>query len=200
MSPRSVKAARPMRRVFLAGSVVVLACAPVAFAGPDCRSVSPSVALPAELDESSGVAFGLRDPGVLWTHNDDGSRLFAIDMRGSVLTSFSISPTLHDWEDIAAGSCLGSGSCLYLADTGDNAERRTDGAIRLVRIGEPSVGGSGGTIEGEVFPLRLPDGARDIEAIFVLPDERLHFITKGRNHAITVYRYPPPLREPTPLS
>jgi hypothetical protein len=40
----------------------------------------------------------------------------------------------------------------------------------------------------------LPDGPRDMEALFVLPGEELYFITKGRSHPVTVYRYPPPLR------
>lgn len=197
MSSRSVRVSRPVRGLFLAGGAVVLACAPVAFAGPDCRSLPPSIALPAELDESSGLTFGLRESDVLWTHNDDGSRLFAIDVRGSVLAAFNIRPRLQDWEDIAAGSCLESESCLYLADTGDNGERRADGDIRLIRITEPTVEEDGGTIEGQVFPMRLPQGARDVEAVFVLPGERLHLITKGRTHAITVYRYPPPLRADT---
>ncbi len=40
----------------------------------------------------------------------------------------------------------------------------------------------------------LPDGPRDIEAMYVLPGEQIFFVTKGRNHRITVYRYPSPLR------
>jgi len=33
-----------------------------------------------------------------------------------------------------------------------------------------------------------------MEAMYVLPGERVFFVTKGRNHAVTIYRYPPPLR------
>jgi hypothetical protein len=99
--------------------------------------------------------------------------------------------------DVAA---CGSGSCLYLADTGDNAEAREAGSIRIVRLAEP--GQSRGNadapeLEAQVFPMRLPDGARDIEALFVLPGERIHLVTKGRRHPLTVYRYPPPLRPDT---
>ena len=49
----------------------------------------------------------------------------------------------------------------------------------------------------ESFPLRLPDGPRDIEALLVFPGERVYVVTKGRNHPVTVYRYPPPLRPDT---
>jgi hypothetical protein len=46
----------------------------------------------------------------------------------------------------------------------------------------------------EVFPIVLPNGPRDIEAIFVLPGGEVHFISKGRNDPVTVLRYPLPLR------
>jgi hypothetical protein len=97
---------------------------------------------------------------------------------------------MRDWEDLAIGRCEG-GSCLYLADTGDNTEVRPQ--LQLLRIREPdSLDDS--SLEAQSFPMVLPDGPRDIEAIFVLPGEQVHLVTKGRNHANTVYRYPPPLR------
>lgn len=40
----------------------------------------------------------------------------------------------------------------------------------------------------------LPDGPRDIEAMYVLPTDQIFFVTKGRNHPVTIYRYPSPLR------
>ena len=177
-------------------------CAPIALAGPDCQPTVSAIALPPELEESSGIAIGLRDEGVLWTHNDDGSVLFAIDSEGMIRASIHIRPRLQDWEDIESAPCEAHGTCLYLADTGDNAERRPDGHARLMRIAEPAsppVGGPRrlGDVEGEVFPIRLPQGARDIEALFVLPGERIFLVSKGRNDPITVYRYPGALRPDT---
>lgn len=52
-------------------------------------------------------------------------------------------------------------------------------------------------LAADVFPVRLPDGPRDTEAIFVLPGEVPYLVTKGANHPITVYRYPTPLRSDT---
>jgi len=161
------------------------------------------IALSGEIDESSGLTVGGADPSVLWTHNDDGSALFAIDRVGTILGRWSIQPRLRDWEDIAAAPCPESEWCLYLADTGDNAERRPAGTIRIVRVPEPRLGdawpvdGEVGLLRGEAFPLRLPDGPRDIEALFVLPEGELRLVTKGRNHGVAVYRYPPPLRPDT---
>ncbi len=183
-----------------------LGCAPLAFSGPDCVPIS-AVRLPAELAESSGIAFSSRSPGVLWTHNDDGSRLFAIDTLGAVLGSVPVTPRLQDWEDIASARCTRHDHCLYLADTGDNAERRRDGGARIMRVAEPSVSGGGAldgprevaeaSVSAEVFPFRFPEGARDVEAIFVQPDEQIYLVTKGRNDPITVYRYPGPLSPDT---
>jgi len=177
--------------------VVALGCAPVAFAGPDCAPVGVGVRLPTELDESSGVAVSVNDPSLFWTQNDDGSVLYLIDRTGTIVETYGLSPRLRDWEDLAASECEEHGSCIYAADTGDNAERREDGNIRLIRFPEPPASGVETELEGAVFPMRLPDGPRDIEALIVFDESRIYFVTKGRNHAITVYRYPSPLRPDT---
>lgn len=152
------------------------------------------------------MAVSLDHPGVLWTHNDAGSMLFAVDADGRALARYLVLPRLVDWEDIALAPCGGGGSCLYMADLGDNYEERT--ALKLVRIREPdptaglpgagtAPGAPPDTLRGDTFPVRLPDGARDIEALLVLPGERVLAVTKGRNAPVTVYRYPGPLRPDT---
>jgi hypothetical protein len=142
----------------------------------------------------------LRHPGVFWTHNDAGSVLFGMDGEGAVLTRYPLDRRMWDWEDIGVSSCADGGSCLYLADLGDNyEERETHDPIFLLRAAEPdpATKPDGDTLRTEVFPIRLPDGERDIEALMVLPGERIFVVSKGRNHAVTVYRYPPPLRPDT---
>ena len=173
-----------------------IACAPIATAGPGCAPLGEAVLLPPDIDETSGIAVSPGRPGVLWTHNDGDSQLFAIGRDGRKLAQYPLRPRPEDLEDMAAAECAEGGSCLYLADTGDNAERRDTGDARVLRVREPDLAAPG-VIDLESFPIRLPDGPRDIEAIFVLPGERVHLVTKGRNHAITVYRYPPPLRPDT---
>ena len=173
-----------------------IACAPIATAGPGCAPLGEAVLLPRDLEETSGIAVSPGRPDVFWTHNDGDSQLFAIGRDGRTLAQYPLRPRPEDLEDMAAGECAEGGSCLYLADTGDNAERRDAGDARVLRVREPDLAAPG-VIDLESFPIRLPDGPRDIEAIFVLPGERVHLVTKGRNHAITVYRYPPPLRPDT---
>lgn len=146
------------------------------------------------LVETSGLALSRTDERVLWTHNDGDSPLFAIDRQGSIIGSRRVRPGLRDWEDIASARCAPAGTCLYFADTGDNGEVRPPGSARIVRVPEPSDPRADAPLTGEVHPIAFPDGPRDVEAIFVLPGERVYVITKGRQHPITVYRYPPPLR------
>jgi hypothetical protein len=183
-----------------AAVLVVLACAPIATAGPGCAPLGPLVLLPPEVRETSGIAVSGRDGEILWTHNDDGAEIYAIDRRGRVLARHALDVAARDLprdlEDIAAAPCADGSPCLYLADTGDNAERREAGSARILRVREP-LAGSGGVLEADVFPVRFPDGPRDTEAIFVLPGERVYLVTKGRSHGVTVYRYPAPLRPDT---
>ena len=181
----------------------VVGCGPIATAGPGCRATASGIVFPDELRESSGVAVSLRYPGTFWTHNDAGSVLYAVDREGSITARFPLADGVRDWEDIAVSTCPEDGSCLYLADLGDNYEERQAGRIQLRRVPEPDPTGSGGEVNAEgrlpteSFPIRLPDGPRDIEALLVFPGERVYVVTKGRNHPVTVYRYPPPLRSDT---
>jgi hypothetical protein len=147
------------------------------------------------IDESSGVVESPSRPGVFWTHNDSGgqARVFAVDEEGRLLGTVRVTGARNrDWEDLAVGPC-GEGHCLYIADVGDNLEERTDPAI--YRVPEPSPGDEA-TVEAARFPVRFPHGPRDVEAIYLLPGERLFLVTKGRNHRVEVYRVPAPLDRP----
>ncbi len=147
------------------------------------------------IGESSGVAASRRSPGVLWTHNDSGDPpyVFATDTSGAALGAFSVTRARNvDWEDIALGPCAGA-TCLYLADTGDNNERRR--SVALYRVPEPDLPAH--------YPLRVrptaaaqavifgyPDGPHDVEAMWVAPNEDVHLVTKGRTGRVRHYRVP----------
>jgi hypothetical protein len=186
-------------------ALLLSACGPIAAGGgPGCRPAGAAVRLPPDLTEPSGIAVSLDHPGVLWTHNDAGSVLFAADASGNVLARFRIRPRLVDWEDLALAPCPGGGSCLYLADLGDNYEERRN--LQILRLPEPDPASAdtvgprhtdSGILQADAFPVRLPDGPRDIEALLVLPGERILAVTKGRNAPVTVYRYPGSLRPDT---
>ena len=90
------------------------------------------------VDEGSGIAASWRHSGIYWLI-DDGSaadngadaRFFAVDRNGNARGRYKLSaPAANiDWEDAAVGPCsgagLGAGSCLYIADIGNNGGGRT---------------------------------------------------------------------------
>lgn len=193
MTPTARRAPLPVRVLFV---VCASACAPIATAGPDCRPVGEVVILPESLDETSGAAVGRRAPGVVWTHGDGPGTLYSVDAAGTATREYRFSFRFRDLEDVEIGACGDGRSCLYLADTGDNFLRRPAGNARIARLLEP---GSGDVDEPQldIFPVAFPDGPRDVEALFVLPGERVYLVSKGRAHALSVYRYPLPLRPDT---
>ena len=93
------------------------------------------------LGEASGLAFSARNPGVLWSHNDDGNdgRLFAFRTNGAGLARFQMNLMLTDVEDMAVGPGPASGvSYLYVGDIGGGA-LGSRSEVRIVRIPEPAV-------------------------------------------------------------
>ncbi len=167
----------------------VLAAIPPQATAQSCEPVTGPHPLPAELSEASGAAVSRFHPGVIWIHNDGGhdAALFAVGPEGRFLGRVVLEGTINrDWEDIETAPCP-DGTCLYLADTGDNAHRR--GSVAVYRLPEPdptdpSVSGA------EVLLGRFPSGPRDVEAMFILPGERIHLITKGSRDPVEIYRFP----------
>ncbi|HYO57588.1 hypothetical protein [Archangium sp.] len=144
--------------------------------------------VPLELAEMSGLAASTLHEGVLWTHNDSGNsfRVFAIDASGKVLATVTLTglapgdAARMDLEDIALGPCAPgeARSCLYLADTGDNFERR--GQVRLFRFPEPELADA--TVAVETLPFSYPDRPHDAESLVIEPRTgRLAVITKERD-------------------
>ena len=164
-------------------------------AASPCAQPARLGVLPSELDEASGLAASRRHAGVLWLHNDSGTEpeLFAVDSTGAVLGRVRVTGAENvDWEDVAIGPCP-AGECIYIADTGDNLERRE--AVTVYRVPEPDPADAA-TPPAERFRLRYPDGPRDAEALFVTPDTpdaRVYVVSKGRTSPVTVYRAPTPL-------
>lgn len=159
----------------------------------ECAIVQTPVNLPQGADESSGVVVSRTFPGTLWTHNDSGgeAELFAVQGDGQLIGRVGITgATLVDWEDLAISECA-VGSCLYIAETGDNQARRE--RVGIYRIPEPDPRASAS--EPAIFlPVRYPQGPRDAEALFVLPGEQIFLVSKGRVGDVELFRYPPPLR------
>ena len=184
------------RALLVAGALVVASLSFSAAArqqspAPQCQPAGPLVRIPG-LTEASGIAVSRRVPGRLWTLNDSGEpALFALDASGAITGRVELTgATVEDWEAIAVGPC-GTGSCLYIADIGDNAARRT--RITIYRLSEPA-DVSGSAAVADVFHATYPDGAHDAETLLIGGDGSLYVVTKGDAGPISIYRFPAALR------
>ena len=167
-----------------------------------CRNPAdcfPTYEVPG-LDEPSGLAASLRNPGVFWTHNDSGdeARIFAVTVDGKLLGEFSVGGAdAVDWEAITID---GNGR-LYIADMGNNFNNREDLVIYVVPEPEvdPVTPGVGGALTVEyAIPFHYPDQGGfpevdnenfDAEAIF-WANEKLYVLTKHRSDfETTLYRF-----------
>jgi hypothetical protein len=185
---------RARRSLISAALLASIAFAPAATQqerrSSECQPAGRIAALP-QLPEASGIAVSRSVPGRLWAHNDSGPVLFALDTRGALTGRFALSDLkLDDWEAVAVGPCP-DGSCVYVADIGDNNANRK--RITIYRFPEPS--GSEGTVTvKDAFHATYPDGPQDAEAFFVMPDGGLFIVTKGETGAVTMYRFPRELK------
>jgi hypothetical protein len=102
-----------------------------------------------------------------------------------------------DWEDIALAHCPDQpGSCLYIADTGDNSEKRK--VVSLYVVAEPDPGAfavprdSLRTAPARELRFTYPDGPHDVEAMFVDPGGTATLVTKGRRDVVQRFVIPSP--------
>jgi hypothetical protein len=140
----------------------------------------------AGVSEASGIALSRRTPGIIWSHNDSGEPvLFAFDTSGKARGRVQVTGmAVDDWEDLAVGPCA-QGSCLYLADIGDNNRRRRQ--ITVYRVPEPRPEDRI-TAPAEAWQLVYPDGPRDAEALFVASGGQLFLISKADARTTALYR------------
>ncbi|NNL95100.1 MAG: hypothetical protein HKO64_05715 [Xanthomonadales bacterium] len=150
----------------LAASLLLLSC-------DQTESVNAGITVTGhvanmELDEISGIQRSARQPGVFFTHNDDGeARIYALDAEGANLGSVLIpGASNRDWEDIALINEPGN-PMLVIADSGDNFAQHP--GVDLYFVPEP-VANDDGQFEGQAglghtITLVYPDGARDCESV-----------------------------------
>jgi hypothetical protein len=153
-------------------------------------------------------------------HNDSGNAavLFAMTKSGQSLGRYECLGTVCvDWEDIAIGKGSGGSWFLYIADIGDNDEKRSD--VTIYRAPEPALGDQRPPAEDEApgasapetreqgdlhslagvksFKLRYAGGkAYDAETLLVDPrDEKLYVVTKSKRGLSRLFEVPTPLLE-----
>ena len=123
-----------------------------------------------QLIELSGLAASADHSGAFYAHNDSGdtARFFALDAMGADLGVYTLEAGIaDDIEDIARGPC-GAGSCLFIADVGDNDLQRA--VYVIYRVAEPDMlaPGTYSTLPSQL-KLEYPNGPRNAEALIVHP-------------------------------
>jgi hypothetical protein len=175
-----------VHRLLAAATVAALTAPAPAFHFTDPRIV-----------EASGLAFGLRSPGVAYVQNDSGdaNRFFAVDRRtGATAATVSVAGATNvDWEDIAVAPDATGLAQVWLADTGDNGAVRRE--VRIYRVREPHVartdrGRAIRTERAAVWRLRYPDGPVDAEGLAVARGGAAYVVTKSAFGRSAVYQLP----------
>jgi hypothetical protein len=187
-----------MRRI-LAPLLLLVATGPQQGGGWELiapRNAHRSGTLESGMAEASGAAVSRRNAGIVWTINDSGNPpdLIATDTLGRLRAVLSLAgATNQDWEEVALGRC-GGNSCVYIADTGDNRETRSD--VVLYRLPEPVLAtATTGTIRDRITGVEslhfvYPDGPHDVEAMAVTAGGDVLLVTKGRSHGVIEFRIP----------
>jgi hypothetical protein len=124
-----------------------------------------------DLVEASGLARSQRDPELLWSLNDGGSkaRLYAVDSAGFHRGRITLDGIKNrDWEDLSSFTIDGT-PYLLVADTGDNDNKR--GKVTLHVVLEPDLDGDDKVRLKPAWSIdfRYPDGPRDLEAVVADP-------------------------------
>lgn len=139
--------------------------------------------LPVKLKENSGLAnYG---DGTVWLIEDSGNKaeIYQVDLRGQLLKSISVKGASNkDWEDLAQDS----EGHLYIADTGNNANKRKD--LTIYKLSNPT-NEKGNKTNAQKITFHYPEQSKfppkkeelfyDAEALFYQKGY-LFLITKNR--------------------
>lgn len=142
------------------------------------------------VSEISGAVVSGQNPSTFWVINDSGNKaeLHAIKSNGDWLASTKVEDAVnHDWEDLSVFELKGQ-RYLLIADTGDNGGLRE--ALSLLIVKEPkSLTEAASKIEWRIN-FRLPEGARDIEAVAVDGKAQYIYLIAKRHFPRVLYRLP----------
>ncbi len=123
--------------------------------------------------ESSGVVM-VNDEFL--TIGDAGGEalLYTFDIEGNYLGEQRIDGASNtDWEDLAAADCP-TGTCIFIADIGDNDESRDAITLWKVAVTDDA------RLSADNCPLVYDDGeSHDAEALLVYPDGSVRVVTKN---------------------
>jgi hypothetical protein len=138
-----------------------------------------------KLDELSGLAASVNNPGLLWTLNDSGnkSEVYLVDDQLNIKLTCKLEGAKNrDWEDIAVGPGPEPGKTyVYVGDVGDNMKAFQH--KRIFRFEEPVLGNDNAIKISNVdrIVFELEGDKKDSEAIMINPkNKNLYIISKEK--------------------
>jgi hypothetical protein len=156
-----------------------------------------AVATDKKLEEASGLAASLNNPGLLWAHNDsgNGAAVFLIDQKLEVKLTCKLNGVKNrDWEDIAVGPGPEPGKTyVYVAEIGDNLARYQYKMI--YRFEEPVLDAAEKELtitQFDTITFQLEGEVKDTEALMINPLNKNMYIVSKRERPVYLYelKYP----------
>ena len=172
-------------------------CAAIMFYPTGAQAAPTFVLSDPEVDESSGLAVSLENPGLYYTHNDSGdqSRIFVFDRRGANWGRFTIEGAdAIDWEDMSQARIDGR-NYLILADVGDNFHSRSVYSLYVVKepVIKAPLKGEGGLTVWKRIDFHYSDGPENCEAVMFDSREMTFYLAaKNRGCSAPLYALPWP--------
>ncbi|HYF70667.1 MAG TPA: hypothetical protein VD884_21175 [Ohtaekwangia sp.] len=148
------------------------------------------------LKEASGLESSIRNPDLLWTHNDSGNEasIFLIDEDLDIKMTVTLAGIENrDWEDITVGPGPDSSQTyVYVGDIGDND------AIYpykyIYRFPEPvfSTTDHVQITEFDTIIFKLEGAVKDTESLFIDANTRNLYVVSKREEPVFLYmlKYP----------
>jgi hypothetical protein len=142
------------------------------------------------ISEISGAAVSQRDSNQLYALNDsqNGAVLHVISSAGAAIDAVRVNGARNrDWEDLAAFTLDGD-PYLLIADSGDNGGLRA--FLTLYIVAEPERPLPDAIDVAWQVNFKLPEGARDIEAVAVDARAEAIYLIAKRHFPRVLYRLP----------
>lgn len=149
------------------------------------------------LEETSGVAASMKNPGYLWVHNDSGNspEIYLVDKNLNIVLTCRLKGVFNrDWEDLAIGpGPEPDKSYLYIADIGDNLGIFPTKVI--YRFEEPTLDTVQRVIDIKTIKriiFKLPNNqTKDAESMLLDPTTKnLYILSKEDSARLFEVKYP----------
>ncbi len=156
-----------------------------------------------KLEEASGMVASKANPGYFWiiTDSDNDAEVFLVNEQMDIKLTCTLSGIANrDWEDVAISYDVETKkNYIYVAEIGDNSAKYL--YKMLYRFEEPVKQDSAlltiNPEEIQQIVFRLPEGAKDTEAIMIDPLTHDLYILSKREMPVHVYRlaFPQSMRD-----